>query len=133
MYEKQKAHNLALWAQRRPMLIALLGGKCIKCGTIKELQFDHIDPNSKSYEIIELKTAKLDRLLQEIAKCQLLCKSCHKIKSAEERKRPIPHGTHAGYCRGCRCEDCKEAHSKYAAEWYLKKKIEDVKKSIPKP
>lgn len=30
---------------------------------------------------------------------------------------PIPHGTHAGYARGCRCEPCTSAHALYMREY----------------
>ena len=33
--------------ERRKILIERLGGKCVKCGTTENLQFDHIDPNTK--------------------------------------------------------------------------------------
>lgn len=60
-------------------LIATLGGKCACCGTTNNLQFDHINPEEKSFAI----TAGLhsSRLHDEISKCQLLCKRCHLKKT----------------------------------------------------
>jgi hypothetical protein len=114
MYEKQKKYNVALTKRRRAMFIELFGGKCIKCNATDNLHFDHIDPRSKSCEINDLRTCSIATVLAELIKCQLLCKSCHRIKSAEERKTPVPHGTNAGYCRGCRCDACKKSRSEYA-------------------
>ena len=28
----------------------------------------------------------------------------------------MTHGTHGGYCNGCRCDDCRAAHTTYARE-----------------
>jgi len=28
------------------------------------------------------------------------------------------HGTRTRYCRGCRCEHCREANSRYARAWW---------------
>ena len=31
--------------------------------------------------------------------------------------KPIAHGNNSGYARGCRCDDCREAHKLYARKW----------------
>lgn len=31
----------------------------------------------------------------------------------DRRRRPLPHGTHSGYIRGCRCKDCRRGHAIY--------------------
>lgn len=73
----------------------LLGGKC-RCGSVKDLQFDHVDPAIKSFTICtKLAGVSLVRLEQELAKCQLLCFDCHKLKTAAE---PIK-----GRDRSCDC------------------------------
>lgn len=33
------------------------------------------------------------------------------------RSTPYPHGTHARYCKGCRCPSCTEGHRKYCIIW----------------
>ena len=80
---------------------------CIKCGSKKEMQLDHIDPDQKvSHRIWSWSKERRDA---EIAKCQVLCLECHKKKTAQELWRPITHGN-SGYDRFCRCEICKTAH-----------------------
>jgi len=69
---------------RRHHLIERLGGKCVECGTTKRLQFDHIDPLKKSFDISHRFTANLDILYPEIDKCQLLCPKCHIEKTKQE-------------------------------------------------
>jgi hypothetical protein len=67
--------------KHRKHLIDMLGGKCCGCGTIKNLQFDHLDRTKKSFNIGNNLAAKLEKLEEEAKKCQLLCKECHQIKT----------------------------------------------------
>jgi 5-methylcytosine-specific restriction endonuclease McrA len=60
---------------RRQQATAHLGGICVECGTAEDLEFDHIERASKSIEIsraIDNHWA-WERLVEELAKCQLLC------------------------------------------------------------
>ena len=72
-------------AVRREKLIAILGGKCVKCESTKNLQFDHINPKTKLFEINQKLRYKFEYLLKEVTKCQLLCISCHTGKTNRER------------------------------------------------
>lgn len=51
-----------------------LGGKCVKCGTESNLEFNHIDPLNKKMEA----SGKSNLRKGEYKKCELLCKSCHR-------------------------------------------------------
>lgn len=79
----------ARYEERKPQLIALLGDSCVECGTDENLEFDHIDPTTKSFNILESWAKPIEVLLPEIAKCQLLCKNCHRAKTTAERAKPI--------------------------------------------
>jgi 5-methylcytosine-specific restriction endonuclease McrA len=72
--------------ENRRMCIELLGGKCKMCGWTGHptgFEFDHVIPSTKTYKIALLMPCKdLTKLLAEIAKCQLLCGTCHNIKTA---------------------------------------------------
>ena len=58
---------------------------CLFCGFNKHpsaLDFDHIDRESKDFNISEKYAAyTLSRIVDEINKCQVLCANCHRIKS----------------------------------------------------
>lgn len=41
------------------------------------MQFDHRDPSKKQFTIGTGKTLKLSRILEEIAKCDVVCANCH--------------------------------------------------------
>ena len=54
-------------------------GPCAKCGSWDRLEVDHIDPSTKvSHNVWGWSET---RRLEELAKCQVLCYSCHKEKT----------------------------------------------------
>lgn len=95
--------------------IEYLGGKCVSCGTDKNLEFDHIIPGSQKYRIAVMYEWSAKRIIEELNKCQLLCKSCHLIKTINERgDNEAEHGTTGMYSNhDCRCKNCKKAWSSY--------------------
>ena len=70
----------------REILIEKLGGKCVECGCTETLEFDHIDPSTKSFNIAAGYSKPKEVLLEEVAKCQLLCNKCHIEKSKKDLK-----------------------------------------------
>jgi 5-methylcytosine-specific restriction endonuclease McrA len=95
-------------AERRA---AFFNGKvCVRCGSTEDLQLDHIDPAQKvTHNIWSWSQARRDA---EIAKCQVLCKACHIVKTIEQMTQvqgitPYRHGTNKMYRRGCKCGLCK--------------------------
>lgn len=80
--EQRRAYMLAYRAERRQKALDLLGGECAVCGSTENLEFDHIDPDTKSGHVSTmLMSAKWDDTLVELQKCQLLCKAHHIEKS----------------------------------------------------
>ncbi len=78
-YQVQKERAL----KRKWELIQKFGGKCQTCGYNKNLaalEFHHIDPTTKSFpvDIRNISNMKLELLLDEAKKCQLLCSNCHR-------------------------------------------------------
>lgn len=90
------------------------GKQCASCGTIEQLELDHIDPSLKEgHKIWSWTQTKREA---ELAKCQVLCKACHLVKTkrdlSEMKLRPIQHGTAYAYKRReCRCSACRLAYS----------------------
>lgn len=52
---------------------------CVRCGSTKNLELDHIDRSTKVSHNIWSWSKK--RREAEIEKCQVLCRDCHKAKS----------------------------------------------------
>ena len=97
---------------------------CVTCGSTHELELDHIDPATKIAHSIW--SWARDRMNSEIAKCQVLCKVCHKAKTAEEKRQamtiPLQHGTVSGYYKGCKCSACLLARAAYKRDYYKRSK-----------
>ena len=77
---------LSPYQSRMKKLREAFGDKCVKCGSIENLHFDHIDPSTKYKSIAEMAPNNgFDRCYREALKCQLLCSTCHKKKSIENQ------------------------------------------------
>jgi hypothetical protein len=63
--------------------------KCNRCpqNHIAALQFHHTDPATKEFDIgyAASKNWSMTRIMEEIAKCEVLCASCHAIHHWEEK------------------------------------------------
>jgi hypothetical protein len=104
-----------------------LGGKCVWCGSTKNLEIDHKDPTTKNYAvgsvIMRLSVAKLTA---ELALCQLLCATCHAKKSCTDQGKIYSkeaHGTLSAYryCPTPKCEACKAAKRRWMREYRSRK------------
>ncbi len=78
-YEYQKLRGL----KRKVELIEMMGGCCENCGYNKNVSgfdFHHIDPTKKEYQLDmrKLSNTRMDKLLEEVKKCKLLCANCHR-------------------------------------------------------
>lgn len=69
---------------RKKELIQKLGGKCAECGSIENLEFDHIDPENKKFNISRLLNRSKQATDDELQKCQLLCHNCHQEKTRKD-------------------------------------------------
>jgi len=54
---------------------------CVKCGSIDKLELDHINPEDKITHSVWSRNETFRKI--ELAKCQVLCHTCHKEKSNE--------------------------------------------------
>lgn len=72
------------WKKRRRRAIKHLGEKCAICGNLESLEFDHIDPITKTYTIARASSLSEKIFWEEVNKCQLLCKPCHNAKTKTE-------------------------------------------------
>lgn len=119
-----REYQLDRYHKRRDAAINLLGNKCTKCGTSRDLEIDHILPEDKKIKLSNFWTSK--DFWKELKKCQLLCKNHHLEKTVADS---IIHGSVSRYRKGCRCEPCsdifkvrtKEHRDRYRAKLRVKR------------
>lgn len=88
---------------------------CEHCQATSSLEVHHRVPSEKVHHAIWSWGA--ERRATELAKCVVLCRSCHQGVTAEWRREVAlernPHGTRNRYELGCECEPCREAKRDY--------------------
>lgn len=78
-YSKKRARLI------KSSLIETLGGKCVDCvGTFPDAAFDfhHLADKTDSVSFL-IRNASADEIAEEVAKCELLCANCHRIRHNE--------------------------------------------------
>jgi hypothetical protein len=84
---KADAHRRmkALKAEFRPQ------GSCAWCGSTENLQWDHIDPATKEFDISYMCASKFkrQRIIDEIKKCRVLCGSCNTTRRSKVSQHVI--------------------------------------------
>ena len=101
--------------RRRDMEYVAKGGpvECAHCGSTERLEFDHVDPSLKSFDVCRRKSHKRDDYLAELDKCQILCNACHRRKTASENSG-FTHGTYYAFAKAkCDCAECQCAKRVY--------------------
>lgn len=87
-----KCHNLDVMArgrQKRLRAIEFLGGKCMACGYNRyygALDFHHREPGTKDPTFACLRGWSWERIVAELAKCDLLCRNCHAERHEQQRR-----------------------------------------------
>lgn len=117
--EDKRKWDLAKYHEKRQQRIKELGGKCVLCGSIEKLEFDHKDKNKKNFNLTQYWYLGEKKFRKEFKKCQLLCKNCHLLKTLKERGLRLAkgnHGTVSTY-RYCHCNLCKEAKNVCFKKW----------------
>lgn len=103
--------------RQKLILLELLGNHCIDCNSIENLEFDHIDKDTKLFDISANLTKHIDELILEAKKCQLRCYDCH---SSKHNKKEVGHGEGLTGKKNCKCKLCKDKRAQYARDRYYK-------------
>lgn len=93
--KKQKHDNTRRNLQRDKIRAIKLARGCADCGYAQHpaaLDFDHL--SNKSFAIAQGRDRKWTLILEEIAKCDVVCANCHRIRTVNRRaltgKSPLP-------------------------------------------
>lgn len=83
--EDRKEYLRQRHRERRDLVAALKDVPCADCGGIFPsvvMQFDHLG-DDKVAAVGQLLDGSLDKLLEEIAKCEVVCANCHVLRTAK--------------------------------------------------
>lgn len=91
--QKHINHNAELNRTRRLAIKEMLAGiklqsGCVDCGYREHseaLEFDHLDNKMFSLSKAQSLGYSKTRILEEIAKCEVVCANCHRIRTASRR------------------------------------------------
>lgn len=112
-------YMLKRYHRRRAEWLSTLGSCCIDCGSLNNLEFDHDDRTTKSFDVAKALSGWSDKkLVAEMAKCVLRCNSCHAEKSANEES--VGHGGGLTGKKNCRCDKCRPLKNTWQRKWKQK-------------
>jgi hypothetical protein len=88
--DKVNAYHKTVREKKKAYVNALKANPCTDCGNSFPpvcMDFDHLPQYEKSFEINQAWARKLslNKILEEIKKCELVCSNCHRIRG-EKRK-----------------------------------------------
>ena len=117
--EQRRAYQREWMRKRREEWLGI-HGPCVECGSWEKLEVDHKNRSEKVTNSVW--SWSLKRRDVELAKCQVLCKSCHLKKTIRENTT-WQHGVGLkGYNKyKCRCDLCKKVKSNYMKQFRSRK------------
>lgn len=113
-------YDLTRYYRRHQEAVTYLGGSCIDCGSVELLEFDHVDPDTKQFNVSAIMLHGDAKLYAELAKCVLRCTNCHRQRSAGQQS--VEHGGGLSGKRNCKCVPCKARKAEYMRLWKSKSK-----------
>jgi hypothetical protein len=90
--DKQREFQRLAARSRTERVRKLKDVPCADCGgrfPPECMDFDHTE-NNKSFNIAPNRNVSWDRVLTEIAKCDIICANCHRIRTTRRNVRGVP-------------------------------------------
>lgn len=75
-------HGADLLDQLRSVPCADCGGTFAQCS----MDFDHRDAETKVRSVTRMINGSIDRMMAEVAKCDIVCANCHRLRTFERRR-----------------------------------------------
>lgn len=85
-----RARKNAERAERKRLLVDLLGGTCVDCGLVPHLaafEFDHVGDKTANISMLLARPSLFERAKAEALTCELVCANCHRIRTASRTGR----------------------------------------------
>ena len=80
------------WRAHGRLLDRLKDVPCADCrGQFRScaMDFDHRDPTTKRSAVARLVSQSVDRILAEVAKCDIVCANCHRARTFRRREKQV--------------------------------------------
>lgn len=87
--ERQRAHRRRHFEARAELVRAVKDAPCADCGGRfhpQSMDLDHRDGLQKAFDVSRGKLFGIERLRAEIAKCDVVCANCHRVRSMFDRE-----------------------------------------------
>jgi hypothetical protein len=89
-YERVRSRQIATTL----FLRSLKNVPCVDCGIRldpHQMDFDHRDPSTKSFQIMSGRTLLMSRekLSAEVEKCDVVCANCHRVRSRRQHRKRL--------------------------------------------
>ena len=79
------------WRHHADILDQLRSVPCVDCGGSFPqcaMDFDHRDPTTKVRSVTQMiSNASIERILAEVAKCDIVCANCHRLRTFQRRTK----------------------------------------------
>ena len=89
MRRARKRHHRRRMTEHRALLAKMKDAPCADCGgrfPSCVMDFDHRDPATKIKSVANLLAKPWSVVMDEIAKCDLVCANCHRIRTSERKQ-----------------------------------------------
>jgi hypothetical protein len=89
---KDPEYKRVVYGRWKDKIEAIKAVPCADCGgsfPTECMDFDHIDPAQKSFNMAYGRSVGWQRVLEEIAKCRIICANCHRIRTRRQNPRAI--------------------------------------------
>ena len=90
---------------------------CGFCGAPYQMDFDHVDPKTKLANVATMRHASKEKILEEIAKCRLLCACCHRLRTHTPTEKPRKQTEFIRALKTHPCMDCGCTYSPCAMDF----------------
>ena len=90
--EKEKVSIKKLKDRVRKIVNEFKNSPCVDCGQIYEfycMEFDHLNNKTLSVSAMITRHWKIERIKEEIAKCEVVCVLCHRLRTIKYRKQHV--------------------------------------------
>jgi hypothetical protein len=87
--EKHRQVMKGHFTRKKAIIQSFKDTPCMDCGNKfppECMDFDHRGDDTKINDVSSMTTCSISKILEEIAKCDIVCSNCHRIRTEQRRK-----------------------------------------------